>query len=324
MTTNTILQHTLRQPVSFVGLGLHSGVKSRLTLRPCDDATGIFFRRKDVPANQGLIAARWHKVSDTTLSTVLTNRFGHSVSTVEHLMAALRLCGIDNLEIEVDGPEIPIMDGSAKPFVETLQAIGTRPTTEPRKAIWIHHPVAVQAGDRRAALLPDMTPRVSVSIEFEEPVIGAQTFSVDLNEQDAIQQVAPARTFGFKDQIEALRSQGLALGGSLNNAILVDDDQIMNPGGLRYEDEFVRHKVLDAIGDLALIGAPVIGHYQAHKSGHMLNSMLVKKLFSDRSAWSYISFDEFNRLHGIEPQFEQQLEQPATAARRMAASRQWR
>ena len=302
MNTHTILQRTLKAPVSFVGLGLHSGVKSRITMRPCDDATGIFFRRKDVPALQGLIAARWHKISDTNLSTKLTNRYGVSVSTVEHLMAALRLCHIDNLEIEVDGPEIPIMDGSARPFVDTLLSIGTRPTLEPRKAIWIHKRLEVRDGDRHAALMTDMTSRVTVSIDFEEAAIGAQTFSANLDDPSLLQGIAPARTFGFLDQIEGLKNRGLALCGSLNNAILVDDDQILNPGGLRFEDEFVRHKVLDAIGDLALVGAPVIGHYHGHKSGHLLNRMLVAKLFADRSAWSYISMDEFYRLHGIEPE----------------------
>ena len=302
MNTHTIFQRTLKQPVSFVGLGLHSGIKSRITLKPSNDATGIFFRRKDVPAHQALIAARWYKVTDTTLSTGLSNRYGISVSTVEHLMAALRLCGIDNLEIEVDGPEIPIMDGSARPFVDTLTSIGTRPINEPRKAIWIHKTIEVRDGECYALLLPDTQPRVTVSIDFKEPVIGAQTLSVNIDDQSLHQRVAPARTFGFMDQIEDLRSKGLALGGSLNNAILVDNHRIVNPDGLRFEDEFVRHKVLDAIGDLSLIGMPVIGHYHAFKSGHLLNKLLINKLLADKSAWSYIAMDEFCHLHGIDPE----------------------
>ena len=303
MNTYTIFQRTLKQSVSFVGLGLHSGMKSRITLKPCDDATGIFFRRKDVPAQQSLIAARWHKVTDTTLSTGLSNRYGVSVSTVEHLMAALRLCGIDNLEIEVDGPEIPIMDGSARPFVDTLSCIGTRPINEPRKAIWIHKTIEVRDGERYALLLPDTKSRVTVSIDFREPAIGAQSLSVNIDDQSMHQQIAPARTFGFLDQVENLRSKGLALGGSLNNAILVDNHRIVNPEGLRFEDEFVRHKVLDAIGDLSLIGMPVIGHYHAFKSGHLLNKLLINKLLADKSAWSYIAMDEFCHLQGIEPEF---------------------
>jgi UDP-3-O-[3-hydroxymyristoyl] N-acetylglucosamine deacetylase len=302
MNTHTIFQRTLKQPVSFVGLGLHSGIKSRITLKPSNDATGIFFRRKDVPAHQALIAARWYKVTDTTLSTGLSNRYGISVSTVEHLMAALRLCGIDNLEIEVDGPEIPIMDGSARPFVDTMTSIGTRPINEPRKAIWIHKTIEVRDGECYALLLPDTQPRVTVSIDFKEPVIGAQTLSVNIDDQSLHQRVAPARTFGFMDQIEDLRSKGLALGGSLNNAILVDNHRIVNPDGLRFEDEFVRHKVLDAIGDLSLIGTPVIGHYHAFKSGHLLNKLLINKLLADKSAWSYVTMDEFYQLYGIEPE----------------------
>ena len=315
MKTHTIFQRTLKQAVSFVGRGLHSGKKSRITLKPCHDATGIFFRRKDVPSYQAWIAARWYKVTDTTLSTVLSNRYGHSVATVEHLMAALRLCHIDNLEIEVDGPEIPIMDGSAKPFVDTLLSIGTRIINEPQKAIWIQKPVEVREGEQYALLLPDIQPKVTVSIDFKEPVIGAQTFSVDVDDKALSRTIAPARTFGFMDQIESLHSKGLALGGSLNNAILVDNDRIVNPEGLRFKDEFVRHKVLDAIGDLALIGVPVIGHYHAFKSGHLLNKLLINKLLTDKSCWSYISMDEFYQLHGKEPKRydDTVVQEPASA-----------
>jgi UDP-3-O-[3-hydroxymyristoyl] N-acetylglucosamine deacetylase len=297
MKNPTIYQHTLKEPVSFVGLGLHSGARSRITLKPCDDTTGIFFKRKDVPLHQSLIAARWHKVEDTRLSTGLSNRYGHSVSTVEHLMAAIRLCQIDNLEIEIDGPEVPIMDGSAKPFVDTLLRVGTRPIDEPKKAIWVHKAVEVRDGDGYALLLPDTRQRITVSIDFREKAIGAQTHTVDMNDHRLIQDIAPARTFGIMDQIEGLRSKGLALGGSLNNAILVDNDQIINPEGLRFDDEFVRHKILDAIGDLSLIGVPIIGHFHAFKSGHSLNNMLINKLLINKSAWSYIAIDEFYQLY---------------------------
>lgn len=300
MNKQTIKQRTLRQAVSFVGLGLHSGKKTRMTLRPCDDASGIFFRRKDVPTSRSLIAARWHRVSSTNLSTGLSNSHDVSISTVEHLMAALRLCGIDNLEIEVDGPEIPIMDGSAMPFVETLGSIGTREIDTPRKAIWIHKPVEVRDGERYALLMPDNRPRVTVSIDFSEPAIGAQTLSVITNDPELRQSIAPARTFGFLHEVEQLRERGLALGGSLNNAILVDGERVVNPEGLRFADEFVRHKVLDAIGDLSLIGAPLMGHYHAFKSGHLMNKLLIYKLLTDRSAWSLIGMDELNRLQNLE------------------------
>ena len=326
MPTQTILQRTLKRPVSFVGLGLHSGKKARITLKPSDDAAGIFFRRKDVPADQALIAARWYKVTDTTLSAGLSNRHGISVSTVEHLMAALRLCQIDNLVIEVDGPEIPIMDGSARPFVDTLSTIGTRSTSTRRKAIWIHKPVEVRQGARYASLLPDTQPRVTVSIDFKEAIIGAQTLSVNIDDRTLLQDIAPARTFGFMDQVEVLRSKGLALGGSLNNAILVDNDRIVNPDGLRFADEFVRHKILDAIGDLSLIGVPVFGHYHAFKSGHFLNKLLINKLLSDKSAWSYIEMDEFYQLHRIEHKYHgaDLARKPATATPRSRESHQAR
>ena len=300
MNKQIIKQRTLRQAVSFVGLGLHSGKKTRMTLRPCDDASGIFFRRKDVPTSRSLIAARWHRVSSTNLSTGLSNSHDVSISTVEHLMAALRLCGIDNLEIEVDGPEIPIMDGSAMPFVETLGSIGTREIDTPRKAIWIHKPVEVRDGERYALLMPNNRPRVTVSIDFSEPAIGAQTLSVITDDPELRQSIAPARTFGFLHEVEQLRERGLALGGSLNNAILVDDERVVNPEGLRFADEFVRHKVLDAIGDLSLIGAPLMGHYHAFKSGHLMNKLLIYKLLTDRSAWSLVGMDELQQLQDME------------------------
>ena len=301
MNKQTTRQRTLRQAVSFVGLGLHSGKKTRMTLRPCDDASGIFFRRKDVPTARSLIAARWHRVSSTTLSTGLANSHDVSISTVEHLMAALRLCAIDNLEIEVDGPEIPIMDGSAMPFVETLKSIGTREIEAERKAIWIHKPVEVRDGERYALFMPDNQPRVTVSIDFSEPAIGAQTLSVKADDPELRHGIAPARTFGFLHEVEQLRERGLALGGSLNNAILVDGERVVNPEGLRFADEFVRHKVLDAIGDLSLIGPPVMGHYHAFKSGHLMNKLLIYKLLTDKSAWSLIGMDELNRLQDLEP-----------------------
>lgn len=301
MSKQTISQCTIRQAVSFVGLGLHSGKKTRMTLRPCDDASGIFFRRKDVPTSRSLIAARWHRVSSTTLSTGLSNSHDISISTVEHLMAALRLCGIDNLEIEVDGPEIPIMDGSAMPFVETLQGIGTREINAPQKLLLIHKPIEVRDGERYALLMPDNQPRVTVSIDFSEAAIGAQTLSVNTDDPQLRDSIAPARTFGFMHEVEELRERGLALGGSLNNAILVDSERVVNPEGLRFADEFVRHKVLDAIGDLSLIGVPVMGHYHAFKSGHLMNKLLIYKLLTDKSAWSMIGIDELNRLQHLEP-----------------------
>ncbi|MCU7832673.1 MAG: UDP-3-O-acyl-N-acetylglucosamine deacetylase [gamma proteobacterium symbiont of Lucinoma myriamae] len=226
---------------------------------------------------------------------VLSNHHGHSVSTVEHLMAALQLCHIDNVEIELDGNELPIMDGSAKPFVDALVNVGTRAIKIPKKVIFIHKKIEVREENRFALLLPDSQPKVSISIDFKEKAIGIQSISVNTNDQNLNRSIAPARTFCFLDQIKDLQRKGLALGGSLSNAILVDNDRIVNHEGLRFKDEFVRHKVLDAIGDLALVGVPVpiIGHYHAFKGGHLLNTLLMNKLFSDKSAWSYVSMDKF-------------------------------
>ena len=304
MNTANFFQRTLKEPVSFVGIGLHSGIKSRITLRPCDDTSGIFFRRKDVHSSRALIPARWYKVSDTTLSTVLTNSHGVSVSTVEHLMAALRICGIDNLEIELDGPEVPIMDGSAKPFVDTLLKVGTRPIGVVRKAIWIQKTIRIQREEQYALLMTDTRSRITVSIDFKEAAIGAQTLSINMNTDILQKEIAPARTFGFAEQIEALKEQGLALGGSLNNAILVDGERIVNQDGLRFKDEFVRHKLLDTIGDLSLLGVPILGHYHSFKGGHLLNKLLINKLIMDKSAWSYISMDEIYQKNGDETMAE--------------------
>lgn len=303
MKNQAIYQCTIKKPVSFVGLGLHSGARSRITIRPCYEATGIFFRRMDVTGDESRIAAKWYNITDTTLSTGLTNRHGHTVSTVEHLMAALRLCGIDNAEIEVTGSEIPIMDGSAKPFVDSLLKAGKFVINEPRKAIWVHKAIEVTAGERRAMLLPDTQPGITVSIDFEEKAIGLQSLTVDVNDHNLLQEIAPARTFGFVNQIEKLRNQGLVLGGSLNNAVLVDNDRVVNSNGLRFENEFVRHKILDTIGDLALIGVPLIGDYRGFKSGHYLNKLLINKLLSNKSAWSYIRMDDFYQLHGEAPRY---------------------
>ncbi len=297
--SRNIEQRTLRQPASFVGIGLHSGRKTTMTLRPSHDSTGIFFQRTDVPSSTGLVAARWYNVSDTTLSTTLSNSEGVSVSTVEHLMAALAGCGIDNALIDIDGPEVPIMDGSAEPFTTSIEQYGTVSLGVPRNAIWIQQPIEVREGDAYALLLPYPRQRITLSIDFPQTAIGAQTYSVELVNEAFLHQIARSRTFGFKEQIRQLHSRGLALGGSLNNAVLVDGGRIVNREGLRFADEFVRHKVLDAFGDLALAGVPIIGHYYAHKAGHALNRQLMRKLFESYAAWSYITVNEYEQMMGI-------------------------
>ena len=298
-TTRNIEQRTLRQAASFVGIGLHSGRKTTLTVRPSHDSSGIFFQRTDLTGGSGLIAARWYNVSDTTLSTTLSNEQGVSVSTVEHLMAALAGCGIDNALIDIDGPEVPIMDGSAEPFTTAFERYGSVAIGVPRNAIWVQQPIEVREGDKYALLLPYPKQRITLSIDFPQTAIGAQTYSVELVNEAFLHKIARSRTFGFMQQIRQLRDQGLALGGSLNNAVLVDGERIVNREGLRFNDEFVRHKVLDAFGDLALAGVPIIGHYYAHKSGHALNQKLMRKLFESHAAWSYITVNEYEQMMGV-------------------------
>ncbi len=287
-------QKTLRHPLAFVGVGLHCGRKVSMVVRPAGANAGISFLRKDLPAGEGLIAACWHNVVDTEMSTAIGNDYGHTIDTVEHLMAALRGCGVDNALVEVDGPEVPIMDGSAEPFVTMIERVGLREQEALRHAIWIRGRVEVRMGDRYACLMPADTPRISVEIDFDNAVVGAQALSLELLDGVFRRQVAQARTFSFMNQLAALRQRGLIKGGSLDNAILVSGDHIVNASGLRYRDEFVRHKVLDCLGDLALAGAPILGHYQAYKPGHELNRRLLHALFEGRDVWSHVAMGAFN------------------------------
>jgi UDP-3-O-[3-hydroxymyristoyl] N-acetylglucosamine deacetylase len=303
----SVYQRTIRRSVSFVGIGLHTGVKTTMTLRPSLDSTGIYFQRTDVKPGTGLIAARWYNITETTLSTIIGNNHGVTVATVEHLMAALFGCGIDNLLIDIDGPEVPIMDGSAEPFTTTIEQYGTQSISVPRKAIWIQQPMEVRDADKYALLLPYPTQRITLSIDFPGTAIGAQTYSVELVNEAFLKHIARARTFGFANQIKQLQDKGLARGGSLRNAILVDGERIVNSEGLRFTDEFVRHKVLDAFGDLSLAGVPIIGHYYAYKAGHELNQSLIKKMFSSHAAWSYIPVGEYNQMMGISLDDKDQL-----------------
>jgi len=283
---------TVREPVSFIGVGLHTGKLTSVSLKPSIDEKGIYFVRTDVQPGQGVIDASWYNVSSTVLSTNLSNEYGVGVSTVEHLMSALIASGIDNVRIEVDGPEIPIMDGSAEVFVENLRSGGKNYLKAQKQGIWIERPIVVNEDDKFAMLMPHSVPRVSMCIDFPGTVIGAQCYSVTLEDESYFDEIAYARTFGFADQVEAMKEQGLALGGSLINAVLVEGENILNPDGLRVENEFVRHKILDVIGDMSLAGAPIIGHYYAYKAGHSLNQKLLKKLFSETSAWTQTSLKE--------------------------------
>lgn len=294
-------EKTLRKSILFIGIGLHSGKKVSMKIKPAMPGTGILFLRKDVLSGQGMISARWYNVTETRLSTTLGNEHGVTVATVEHLLAALRGCGIDNALIELDGPEVPIMDGSSDPFVTTIEQIGTVAQPQKRNVIWIQRPIEVREDDKYAILMPYNSSRITIEIDFPEAVIKSQTLSVELVNEAFRNDVARARTFGFSRQVDILKRQGLAKGGSLNNAVLIDGDRIVNEEGLRFTDEFVRHKILDCLGDLALAGVPIMGHLYAYKPGHSLNNLLMHKLFDDRSNWSYLTMDEFIAVTGTQP-----------------------
>ena len=279
-------QHTLRNPISCSGVGLHRGQPVTLTLRPAAPDSGIVFRRADLGVD---LPARFDHVVDTRLCTVLGS-LAHPdarVGTVEHVMAALAACGIDNVLVEMDGPEVPVLDGSSAPFVFLLDCAGRVEQAEARRTIEVLRTVRVVENGAFAELRPSHAPglSLSLSIEFDARAIGRQSYSMRLGEQGFRSEIAPCRTFTLRREIEAMRAAGLARGGSLDNAVVVDDALVLNPAGLRHPDEFVRHKVLDAIGDLALAGHALRGAFVGHRSGHGLNNRLLRALLSDPNAW---------------------------------------
>ena len=285
-----IRQRTLKNLIHATGVGLHTGVKVEMTLRPAAENSGILFRRVDLdpPAD---IPVDPYRITDTRLCSALEGP-GAKVSTIEHLMSALAGLGIDNVVIDLAGPEVPILDGSAAPFVFLLQSAGIVEQAAPKQYLRVIKPVVVEEGDKRVSLQPYNGFRLEFTIDFDHPVFQhtSKTAVVDFGETSYIKEVARARTFGFMQEVEYLRSNGLALGGSLDNAIVVDDYRVLNADGLRYEDEFVKHKMLDAIGDLYVLGKPILGLYQAHKSGHALNNRLLRTLLEDAQAWEIVSF----------------------------------
>lgn len=287
-----IKQRTLRNSIRATGVGLHTGKKVYLTLRPAPIDTGIVFRRVDLdPVVE--IPARAKNVGDTTLSTTLS-KGDVRVSTVEHLLSAMAGLGIDNAYVEMNASEVPIMDGSAGPFVFLIQSAGIEEQDAAKKFIRIKREVRVEEDDKFASFLPRNGFKVSFTIDFDHPVFRGRPASaeVDFCSTSFVREVSRARTFGFMHEMEYLRSKGLAQGGSVDNAIVVDDYRILNEDGLRYEDEFVRHKVLDAIGDLYLLGNSLIGEFRAHKSGHALNNKLLRELLSQPDAWEVVTFDD--------------------------------
>ncbi|MFM9971077.1 MAG: UDP-3-O-acyl-N-acetylglucosamine deacetylase [Burkholderiales bacterium] len=286
-----IKQRTLKASIRATGVGLHTGEKVMICLRPAQPNSGIVFRRVDLPVPVD-IPADALSVSDTRLCSVV-ELDGVKVATVEHLMSAFAGLGIDNAYVDLNGPEVPIMDGSAAPFVYLIQSAGIEEQAVAKRFLRIRKTVRVQEGDKWASLSPHEGFRLSFSIDFSHPVLerSEQTAIVDFADTSYVKEVARARTFGFMHEVENLRENGLALGGSLENAIVMDEFRVLNAEGLRFEDEFVKHKLLDAIGDLYLIGRPIIGAFAAHKSGHGLNNQLVRKLLATPDAWESISFD---------------------------------
>jgi UDP-3-O-[3-hydroxymyristoyl] N-acetylglucosamine deacetylase len=281
-------QHTLKNDIHCTGVGLHGGQRVRMTLRPAAPDSGIVLRRVDVGGDAALIPALYDHVGDTRLCTVLANRHGVKVGTVEHVMAALAGLGIDNAVIEVDGPELPIMDGSSAPFVFLIECAGIVEQDASRRAIRVLKPVHVTGEGGSASLFPAPAFEIDFTIDFPSRVIGRQSFRWRAAPGSFKTELSRARTFGFYREVEQMRQAGLGRGGSLENAIVVDGDRVMNPGGLRMADEFVRHKALDAVGDLALAGAYIVGRYVGEKSGHRLNNELLRALFADESAWMWV------------------------------------
>jgi UDP-3-O-[3-hydroxymyristoyl] N-acetylglucosamine deacetylase len=286
-----IRQRTLKNLIRATGVGLHTGAKVYMTLRPAPPNSGIIFRRVDL-ARPVEIKATPHAVGDTRLSSCL-ERDDVRISTVEHLMSAFAGLGIDNAYVDLSAPEVPIMDGSAAPFVFLLQSAGIEEQSAPKKFIRVLNPVRVEEGTKWVQLEPHNGFKLSLSIDFDHPLFDKmrKSVSVDFSDTSYIKEVSRARTFGFMQDVETMRGQGLALGGSLDNAIVMDEYRVLNTDGLRYEDEFVKHKVLDAIGDLYLLGHPLIGAFSGQKSGHALNNQLLRRLLEDRSAWEFASFE---------------------------------
>ena len=285
-------QRTLKTLVRATGVGLHSGVKVTMVLRPAPVDNGIVFRRVDLTPPVDL-PAKPHGVGDTRMASTL-EKDGAKLSTIEHLMSALAGLGVDNVYVDVDAPELPIMDGSAAPFVFLLQSAGIEEQNAPKKFIRIKKTVRVEEGDKWAELTPYEGFRLDFSIIFNHPAVDqtGRQVSVDFADNSYVREVARARTFGFMQDIEYMRDHGLALGGSLENAIVMDEYRVLNSDGLRYNDEFVKHKVLDAIGDLYVAGHPILGAFSAFKSGHGLNNKLLRAVLDDATAWEWATFSD--------------------------------
>lgn len=295
------MQTTVQTSVQFTGTGLHSGLPVCLTVRPAAANTGIVFQRLDVPVGESRLPALWHAVEVSPLNTRLRNTDGVTVSTIEHVMAALSGCGVHNAKIEIDGPEVPILDGSAAAFVRGLVKAGFRQQYAPLRAIEICETVTVTEGEAMARLSPATSLEIDFSIDFADRAIGQQSKMLNMANGTFVRELCDSRTFCRASDVDAMRASGLALGGTLDNAVVVDGDQILTPGGLRHADEAVRHKMLDALGDLYTAGAPILGRYTGSRAGHALTNKLLRALFAQPGAWRMVSCDHAMtaRLPGV-------------------------
>ncbi len=282
------MQHTLKQTVQISDIGLHSGAMVHVIIKPANTDTGIVFKRVDVEDKDNVIPAKWDHVVDTRLCTVIANTAGVSVGTIEHLMAAFQGCHIDNAIVEIDAAEVPILDGSSLQFTKAFDEVGVQVQGKPRKAIRVLKEVTYIEGDKKVVLSPNDVPVYGGSISFDNETIGTQSYEVKLLNGNFKHDLADCRTFCMLKDVEMMQANGLALGGSLDNAIVVDDNGVMNEDGLRCQDEFIRHKLLDAIGDLSLCGGLFLGRYESHKAGHDMNNKALHALFANQDAWELI------------------------------------
>lgn len=278
-----INQRTLRKPVRFKGIGLHSGKKVHLTIKPAPINHGIRFVRVDLPGTPG-VTAQFNRVVDTSLATVIGSD-GCIVSTIEHLMATFAGLFIDNALVELDAYEVPVMDGSAAPFTEQISQTGIENQGVPRHFFVLREPIELVDGDKSVTAFPSDTFSIACTIDFDHPLIGRQSLAIDVTDKVFATEISSARTFGFLQEVEYMKRHGLALGGSLDNAVVIDGDRVINPGGLRFPDEFVRHKILDCLGDFSLLGMPILGHLVVVKSGHAFNHAFLEKFFSCKESW---------------------------------------
>ena len=295
------MQSTVDSAIFIVGTGLHSGRPVRMTIRPAPAGQGVLFRRTDVTGADPVIAARWDNVVPSPLCTRIENAGGTSVSTIEHVMSALAGLGIGNATIDVDGPEVPILDGSALPFVRAILARGIRRLDAPVRALEIVSPVEVSDGAATARLEPAEGLEIAFEIDFDEAAIGRQVLTLDMANGTFVRELAASRTFCRLSDVDAMRAAGLARGGTLENAVVFDGDTVLTPGGLRQPDEAVRHKMLDAMGDLALAGMPILGRYVGRRAGHALTNRLLRKVFATRGATQVVAVEaaEARRLPGV-------------------------